>query len=224
MEHLLIVDDEPKMRESVARSLRLERYQVSEAKDGREAIDKLQQIGFDLLIMDLAMPRLDGLEAIKIIRQAGEQVPILVLTAKAGVDERVEGLEAGADDYLIKPFALKELLARVKALLRRAQSDDADLLRFSDLTLDTGTREAIRAGRYIELSRTEFNLLELLMRHPRQVLTRSKIMEDVWGYDFGSSSNSLDVYISYLRRKTEAGGEARLIQTAHGVGYLLKEE
>jgi two-component system response regulator MprA len=170
------------------------------------------------------MPGIDGLEVCRQIRRRGNSVPVLMLTARDAVGDRVEGLDAGADDYLVKPFALEELLARVRALLRRASPTGDGVLRFADLELDTGTREVRRGGDKIELTRTEFNLLELFIVNPRQVLTRSIIFERVWGYDFGFASNSLDVYIGYLRRKTEAGGKPRLIHTVRGVGYALREE
>jgi two-component system response regulator MprA len=202
---------------------------VELAEDGEQALRRLDLEPLpDAVILDVLMPGADGLEVCRRLRGAGKQVPVLMLTARAEIDSRVAGLDAGADDYLPKPFALAELLARVRALLRRLGNGDgdgasADALRFGDLELDPGTREVSRAGDPIELTRTEFSLLELFLRNPRQVLTRSVIFERVWGYDFGPSSNSLDVYIGYLRRKTEAGGKSRLIHTVRGVGYALRE-
>jgi two-component system response regulator MprA len=221
---ILVVDDEPAVRESLRRALELEGYEIELASDGEEALSKLEPNGQpDAMILDVLMPRLDGLEVCRRIRQAGSRLPVLMLTARDEVENRVSGLDAGADDYVTKPFALEELLARVRALLRRSAADTAGPLHFADLELDPGTREVRRAGTLIELTRTEFSLLELFMLNPRQVLTRSIIFERVWGYDFGFASNSLDVYIGYLRRKTEAGGWPRLIQTVRGVGYALRE-
>jgi two-component system response regulator MprA len=175
------------------------------------------------MVLDVLMPRVDGLEVSRTLRRNGSRLPILMLTARTQVEDRVEGLDAGADDYLTKPFALEELLARVRALLRRTSEGSGETLQFADLVLDPGTREVTRGGERIDLTRTEFSLLELFMLNPRQVLTRSLIFERVWGYDFGFASNSLDVYIGYLRRKTEAGGKPRLIHTVRGVGYALRE-
>jgi two-component system response regulator MprA len=221
---ILVVDDEPAVRESLRRALELEGYDVELATDGDEAIARLGQAEQpDAVILDILMPRIDGLEVCRRLRSSGNSVPVLMLTAQAEVDSRVAGLDAGADDYLPKPFALAELFARLRALLRRTAGDSADTLRFADLELDPGTREVRRAGDLIELTRTEFSLLELFLRNPRQVLTRSIIFERVWGFDFGPTSNSLDVYIGYLRRKTEAGGKPRLIHTVRGVGYALRE-
>ena len=221
---VLVVDDEPAVRESLRRALELEGYSVELASDGDEAMTRLERPEQpDAVILDILMPRLDGLEVCRRLRSSGNSVPVLMLTAQAEVDSRVAGLDAGADDYLPKPFALAELLARLRALLRRTGSDSTDLLRFADLELDPGTREVRRAGNAIELTRTEFSLLELFLRNPRQVLTRSIIFERVWGFDFGPTSNSLDVYIGYLRRKTEEGGRPRLIHTVRGVGYALRE-
>lgn len=224
---ILVVDDERAVRESLRRALGLEGYEVKLVESGEEGLEHLRREPFpDAVILDILMPGIDGLEVCRRLRTAGSTVPILMLTARAEIDSRVAGLDAGADDYLPKPFALAELLARLRALLRRAGNDDAaaGALRFSDLELDPGTREVTRAGRPIVLTRTEFALLELFLRNPRQVLTRSVIFERVWGYDFGPSSNSLDVYIGYLRRKTEEGGAPRLIQTVRGVGYALREQ
>jgi two-component system response regulator MprA len=222
---ILVVDDERAVRESLRRALELEGYEIELAGDGTEALDRLESNGEpDAMILDVLMPGVDGLEVCRRLRNTGSRLPVLMLTARTEVEDRVAGLDAGADDYVTKPFALEELLARVRALLRRAGDDDGDAVRFADLELDPGTREVKRSGRPIELTRTEFSLLELFMRNPRQVLTRSVIFERVWGYDFGFASNSLDVYIGYLRRKTEAGGEPRLIQTVRGVGYALREQ
>jgi two-component system response regulator MprA len=221
---ILVVDDERAVRESLRRALELEGYRVELAEDGEEALQRLGTAPPDAAILDVLMPGIDGLEVCRRLRADGNAVPVLMLTARAEVDSRVAGLDAGADDYLPKPFALAELLARLRALLRRAgNGDDADVLRFSDLELDLGTREVRRGARAIDLTRTEFALLELFLRNPRQVLTRSIIFERVWGYDFGPTSNSLDVYIGYLRRKTEDGGAPRLIHTIRGIGYALRE-
>ena len=223
---ILVVDDERAVRESLRRALELEGYEVELAGDGEEALERLASpTGVDAAILDVLMPGIDGLEVCRRLRAGGNPVPVLMLTARTEVDSRVAGLDAGADDYLPKPFALAELLARLRALLRRVGNGDGEAatLRFADLDLDPGTREVRRAGRSIELTRTEFALLELFLRNPRQVLTRSIIFERVWGYDFGPSSNSLDVYIGYLRRKTEAGDAPRLIHTVRGVGYALRE-
>jgi two-component system, OmpR family, response regulator MprA len=222
---ILVVDDEPAVRDSLRRALELEGYEVELAADGEQALDRLARDSEpDAVILDILMPGIDGLEVCRRIRQTGSSLPVLMLTARAEVDSRVAGLDAGADDYLPKPFALAELLARLRALLRRVANGSSDALRFADLELDPGTREVIRAGRSIELTRTEFSLLELFLRNPRQVLTRSIIFERVWGFDFGPTSNSLDVYIGYLRRKTEADGGTRLIHTVRGVGYALREQ
>ena len=226
MTRVLIVDDEPAVRAALDRALRLDRYEVELAADGREALDRLAEARLDAVVLDVAMPGLDGLEVCRRLRDAGDRTPVLMLTARDAVDDRVAGLDAGADDYLVKPFALKELKARLRALLRRAETpgegEDARL-RFGDLSLDRSAWEAYRGMRRLELSRTEFQLLALFLEHPRQVLTRSQIFERVWGYDFGSSSNSLGVYMGYLRRKTELDGEARLLHTVRGVGYVLRD-
>ena len=219
---ILVVDDERAVRESLQRALELEGYHVELAADGEEALARVDAATADAMILDVLMPGIDGLEVCRRLRAAANPIPVLMLTARAEVDSRVAGLDAGADDYLSKPFALAELLARLRALLRRAGAD-GDALRFSDLELDPGTREVLRGGVAIDLTRTEFALLELFLRNPRQVLTRSIIFERVWGYDFGPTSNSLDVYIGYLRRKTEDGGAPRLIHTVRGVGYALRE-
>jgi two-component system response regulator MprA len=221
---ILVVDDERAVRESLRRALELEGYEIELADDGIAALEALEANGEpDAMILDILMPGLDGLEVARRLRREGSRLPILMLTARVEVDDRVAGLDAGADDYVTKPFALDELLARVRALLRRTHEDGTDKLGFADLELDPGTREVTRGGVPIDLTRTEFSLLELFMRNPRQVLTRSVIFERVWGYDFGFGSNSLDVYIGYLRRKTEAGDKPRLIQTVRGVGYALRE-
>ena len=219
----MVVDDERAVRESLRRALELEGYEIDLAEDGEDALRRLQSNGEpDAMILDVLMPGVDGLEVCRRIRAQGSRLPVLMLTARVEVENRVEGLDAGADDYLTKPFALDELTARLRALLRRTTDGTGEVLRFSDLELDPGTREVRRADEPIELTRTEFSLLELFMRNPRQVLTRSIIFERVWGYDFGYASNSLDVYIGYLRRKTEAGGKPRLLHTVRGVGYALR--
>ena len=223
---ILIVDDDQAVRDALRRALTLQGYEVELAADGEEGLLRLRSHpnAVDLLIVDVLMPRLDGLEMTRRLRSDGSAVPILMLTARDQVADRVAGLEAGADDYLVKPFALEELVARVRALLRRLGADEtATTLTFADLELNTGTREVRRGEEGLVLTRTEFALLELFMRNPRQVLTRSVIFDRVWGYDFGYGSNSLDVYISYLRKKSEAGGKPRLIHTVRGVGYALRE-
>ena len=218
---ILVVDDEPAVRESLERALRLNGYAVDLAVDGGDALARLSEGAPAALILDILMPRLDGLEVCRRLRAAGDRTPVLMLTARDAVSDRVDGLDAGADDYLVKPFALEELLARLRALLRRSGGPEAgETLRFDDLAMVVGAHEVTRGGRRLELTRTEFLLLELFMRNPRHVLTRSLIFERVWDYDFGPSSNSLDVYIGYLRRKL---GEPRLIHTVRGVGYVLRE-
>ncbi|MEV5409016.1 response regulator transcription factor [Thermopolyspora sp. NPDC052614] len=222
---LLVVDDEPALREALRSSLEFEGYRVDLAGDGAEALELLARGTYGAVLLDVMMPRLDGLTACRRLRAGGDQVPVLMLTARDAVGDRVSGLDAGADDYLVKPFELDELLARVRALLRRgALSVPADdgVLAYGDLRMDTATREVVRGDRVLELTRTEYLLLELLLAHPRQVLTREQILGEVWGFDFEPSSNSLDVYVMYLRRKTEAGGEPRLIHTVRGVGYVLR--
>ena len=222
---ILVVDDEPAVRESLRRALQLEGYGVELAGDGSEALYRLEsrELEPDGIVLDVLMPEVDGLEVARRLRRTGSRVPILTLTARDEIADRVAGLDAGADDYLVKPFALEELFARLRAILRRSADGAVEVLRFADLELDPATREVRRGGDLIELTRTEFSLLELFMLNPRQVLTRSVIFERVWGYDFGPGSNSLDVYIGYLRRKTEAGGKPRLIHTVRGVGYALRE-
>ncbi|WP_305094172.1 response regulator transcription factor [Prescottella sp. R16] len=223
---ILVVDDDRAVRESLRRSLSFNGYTVELAVDGVDALEKIASARPDAVVLDVMMPRLDGLEVCRRLRSTGDDLPILVLTARDSVSERVAGLDAGADDYLPKPFALEELLARLRALLRRAgpaSGDDSEALQFEDLTLDPVTREVTRGTRSISLTRTEFALLEMLMANPRRVLSRSRILEEVWGYDFPTSGNALEVYVGYLRRKTEADGESRLIHTVRGVGYVLRE-
>jgi two-component system response regulator MprA len=219
---VLVVDDDPGVRSAIARALRVD-YDVDEAADGAEALAHHSSAPSDAIVLDLLMPEVGGLDVCRTLRRRGDAVPVLVVTARDAVDDRIEGLDAGADDYLVKPFAIEELRARVRALLRRTGAGD-DALRFADVTLDPATREVHRGDRRLQLTRTEFNLLELFMRNPRQVLTRSQIYDRVWGYDFGSTSNALWVYIGYLRRKLEEGGEPRLLHTVRGVGYALREE
>ncbi|MFD8233614.1 response regulator transcription factor [Streptomyces sp. NPDC059696] len=231
-QRILIVDDEPAVREALQRSLAFEGYGTEVAVDGADALDKAAAYRPDLVVLDIQMPRMDGLTAARRIRATGDTTPILMLTARDTVGDRVTGLDAGADDYLVKPFELDELFARIRALLRRssyaasvgaAGPADEDALTFADLRMDLSTREVTRGGRPVELTRTEFTLLEMFMAHPRQVLTREQILKAVWGFDFEPSSNSLDVYVMYLRRKTEAGGEPRLVHTVRGVGYVLRQ-
>ena len=225
---ILVVDDDRAVRESLRRSLEFNGYQVELAGDGAQALEAIIANRPDAMVLDVMMPRLDGLEVARRLRSTGDDLPILVLTARDTVSDRVSGLDAGADDYLPKPFALEELLARLRALLRRAVPDNepgetSEVLSFADLTLDPGTREVRRGGREISLTRTEFALLELFLSYPKHVLTRGRILEEVWGYDFPTSGNALEVYVGYLRRKTEADREPRLIHTVRGVGYVLRE-
>jgi two-component system response regulator MprA len=227
---ILVVDDDRAVRDSLRRSLAFNGYQVELANDGQAALDAVLTQRPDAMVLDMMMPRLDGLEVCRRLRSGGDDLPILVLTARDAVSDRVAGLDAGADDYLPKPFALEELLARLRALLRRRTPEDlaftdgqGKTLEFSDLSLDPDTREVRRGDRPISLTRTEFSLLELLLAHPRRVLTRAQILEQVWGYDFPTTGNALEVYIGYLRRKTEADGEHRLIHTVRGVGYVLRD-
>ena len=221
---ILVVDDEPAVQQALSRALALEQYEVELAGDGVAALDVLAEERFDAVVLDVMMPGVSGLEVCRRLRASGDRSPVLMLTARDAIDDRVAGLDAGADDYLVKPFALRELLARVRALLRRSSEEEGPrVLSFEDITLDGLAHDVHRGERRLELTRTEFSLLELFMRHPRQVLTRSTIFESVWGYDFGSSSNSLGVYMGYLRRKTEAGGEPRLLHTVRGVGYVLRD-
>ena len=221
---ILVVDDDKAVRDSLQRALVLEGYEVELAPDGTSAVKSLTQAAPDAVILDLQLPDIDGLEVCRRLRTLGDRTPVLMLTARDAVNDRVEGLDAGADDYLVKPFELAELFARLRALLRRrAPVTDGEVLRFEDLALDLTTREAKRGDRLIELTKIEFDLLEMFLLHPRQVLTRELILDQVWGYDFDSGTNSLAVYVGYLRRKTEEDGENRLIQTVRGVGYVLKE-
>jgi two-component system response regulator MprA len=222
---VLVVDDDPGVRDSLRRSLVFNGYEVELAEDGQRALSAIALRRPDAVVLDVMMPGLDGLETCRRLRAAGEDIPVLMLTARESISDRVAGLDAGADDYLVKPFALEELLARLRALLRRSTvgPEGNQLLRFSDLSLDLGTREVWRGQRPITLTRTEFHLLELLLRHPRQVLERGQILEEVWGFDFPTTANSLEVYVGYLRRKLEAEGESRLIHTVRGVGYSLRE-
>ena len=220
---ILVVDDEPAVRRALSRALSLERYAVALAADGAQALERLATERFDMIVLDVSMPKVSGIEVCRRLRAAGERTPVLMLTARDGIDDRVAGLDAGADDYLVKPFALRELMARVRALLRRHdETAAASLLTFEDLSLDVAAHVARRGETRIELTRTEFSLLEVFLRHPRQVLTRTTIFEQVWGYDFGTASNTLGVYIGYLRRKTEPGGAPRLLHTVRGVGYVLR--
>ncbi|KUL45075.1 two-component system response regulator [Streptomyces sp. NRRL F-4489] len=230
---ILIVDDEPAVREALQRSLAFEGYGTEQAVDGLDAVEKVAAYDPELIVLDVLMPRMDGLTAARRLRASGVTVPILMLTARDTVGDRVTGLDAGADDYLVKPFELDELLARIRALLRRSSyaaaagatgPDESELLTFADLRMNLATREVTRGGRPVELTRTEFTLLEMFLAHPRQVLTREQILKAVWGFDFEPTSNSLDVYVMYLRRKTEAAGEPRLVHTVRGVGYVLRLE
>lgn len=221
---VLVVDDERPVREAIERALKLEGYEVLLAQDGADALKTFTDTPTDAIVLDIMMPNVDGLEVCRRIRAVGDSTPILLLTARDAVEDRVSGLDAGADDYLVKPFALAELLARLRALLRRTVANgEKHILKFADLSLNGETREIKRAERSISLTRTEFLLLELFMRNPTRVLTREVIFDRVWGYDFGPDSNSLEVYIGYLRRKTEAGGEPRLIHTVRGVGYVMNQ-
>ena len=225
--HLVVVDDEAALRDSLSRTLRFEGYTVSTAADGATGLELIRELRPDGVVLDVTMPVLDGLESCRVLRAEGNSVPVLMLTARTAVGDRVAGLDAGADDYLVKPFALQELLARVRALLRRGEHSAGQvarqLLTFADVSLDPGTREVRRGERALRLTRTEFAMLEVFLRHPRIVLSRTAMFEQVWGYDFGASSNGLDVYVSYLRKKLEADGEPRLLHTVRGVGYVLRE-
>ena len=221
--HILVVDDEPRITDLLRRILAYEGYSVAIAASGSEALDRSLERPPDLVVLDIMLPGLDGLEVAQRLRTAGDNVPILMLTARDTVVDRVKGLETGADDYLVKPFAPEELVARVKALLRRSQEEQHEVLRYADVELDTGTRIAHRGAREIELSPTEYELLLLFMKRPRQVLTREIILDRVWGMDFEGSSNVMEVYVGYLRAKLEAEGEPRLIHTVRGVGYVFKE-
>lgn len=224
---MLVVDDEPALREALQSSLEFEGYKVVTANDGQAALDAVAADTYDAVLLDVMMPRLDGLTACRRLRASGNHIPVLMLTARDAVGDRVSGLDAGADDYLVKPFELDELLARVRALLRRgalssSPAEGADTLTYGDLRMDLATREVTRADRRLDLTRTEYLLMELFLAHPRQVLTRDQILSEVWGFDFEPTSNSLDVYVMYLRRKTEAGGQPRVIHTVRGVGYVLR--
>ena len=219
---ILVVDDDLAVCRSIDRALRLEGYEVDTVASGVEALEAVTSNSPDALVLDLQLPDLDGLAVCRRIRDAGNDTPILMLTARHGIDDRVQGLDAGADDYLVKPFALEELLARLRALLRRRFEGEGGVLRFDELALDLASREAHRGARAFTLTRIEFDLLELFLRHPRQVLTREVLLNKVWGFDFDSGTNSLAVYVGYLRRKTEAGGEPRCIHTVRGVGYVLR--
>ncbi len=226
---LLVVDDDQSVRDSLRKSLTFNGYDVVSATDGEDALARVRQESPDLLILDVEMPTLDGLAVCRELRSTGSDVLILMLAEKADVADRVAGLDAGADDFMAKPYALEEILARVRSLHRRsvrtavAQNAEVKPLAFEDLSLNPETREVSRGGRHISLTRTEFALLELLMKNQRKVLSRTKILEEVWGYDFPTSGNALEVYIGYLRRKTEEGDESRLIHTVRGVGYVLRE-
>jgi len=222
--NILVVDDDQAVRDSLRRALVLEGYEVDLAANGTEALRILGQRAPDAVILDLQMPDIDGLEVCRRLRSLGDMTPVLMLTARGAVDDRVEGLDAGADDYMPKPFDLSELFARLRALLRRrAPGASGEVLRFEDLTLDVSTREAKRGERYFSLTKIEFDLLEMFLENPRQVLTREQILDRVWGYDFDSGTNSLAVYVGYLRRKLEENGDSRLIQTVRGIGYSLRE-
>jgi two-component system response regulator MprA len=219
---VVVIDDDEALRNAVSRALRLEGYDVELAGDGEEGLARLVVLSADLVVLDVLMPVLDGVTVCRRLRESGDRTPVLMLTARDAVSDRVVGLDAGADDYLTKPFALEELLARVRALLRRSYPEHEGSLRVSDLELNPRTREVTRGDRALELTRTEFALLELLMRNAGVVLTRDTIRERVWGFDDSYGSNTLDVYVGYLRRKTEAGGEARMIHTVRGVGFVLR--
>jgi two-component system response regulator MprA len=221
-QRILVVDDEPAVRTSLDRALRLAGYDVALAEDGEAALDALAAARQDAVVLDVAMPGVDGLEVCRRMRAGGDRTAVLMLTARDAVDDRVAGLDAGADDYLVKPFALRELKARLRALLRRTEPGEAGVLALADLVMDVPAHTVRRGERPIELTRTEFALLRLLLEHPGQVLTRSTIFERVWGYDFGATSNTLGVYVGYLRRKLEAGGEPRLLHTVRGLGYVLR--
>jgi len=220
---ILVVDDEPAVRQAISRALSLDGYEVQAASGGAEALERIADGAVDAIVLDVSMPPPDGLEVARRLRDAGDRTPILMLTARDAIDDRVAGLDAGADDYVIKPFALRELLARLRALMRRGGESPGETLSFADLRLDPAAYEVSRGERPIQLTRTEFLLLELFMRNPRQALPRSTIFERVWGYDFGTRSNSLGVYVGYLRRKLEEGGEPRLLHTLRGIGYVLRE-
>ncbi|KAA3640967.1 MAG: DNA-binding response regulator [Armatimonadetes bacterium] len=221
---VLVVEDDPAVREALVRALGFEGYSVETARDGGVALSMVRENNFDLILLDVMMPHVDGIETCRRIRASGDDIPILMLTAKAAVGDRVEGLDAGADDYVTKPFALDELLARIRALLRRSTGDVSQVIKFEDLVIDPGARTVTRGGDPVALTKTEFDLLVLLARRPGIVLDRDTIYEEIWGIDFLTSSNSLDVYVGYLRRKTEDGGKSRLIHTVRGVGYVLRSD
>jgi two-component system response regulator MprA len=220
---VLVVEDDGAVRRAVERALTFEGYSVLTAHDGAEALAIVLNEEIDAIVLDVMMPIVDGLEACRRIRARGDTTPILILTARTEISDRVAGLDAGADDYLIKPFALEELLARLRALLRRSAGSVAEVMKVGDLVMDTGSREVRRGDVVLDLTKTEFDLLELLMSNPGIVIDRDTIYDRIWGYDFATSSNSLDVYIGYLRRKTEVEGAPRLIQTVRGVGYVVRE-
>jgi two-component system response regulator MprA len=220
---ILVVEDEDRIREFINRGLTFEGYRVDAAPDGQIGLDMARENPPDLVLLDIMLPGIDGLEVCRRIRTVSD-VPILMLTAKETIEDRVIGLDAGADDYLVKPFAFDELMARVRALLRRSQPVKPQVYRFADLELDTGTRQGTRNGRIFDLTAKEYELLELFMRHPRQVLTREVIFDHVWDYDFGGESNIIEVYVRYLRQKTEIDDQSRLIHTVRGIGYVLREE
>jgi len=222
--NILLVDDDDEIRASLRRSLALEGYSIAQAADGAEALRAARDAPPDLVVLDVMLPEVDGLEGCRRLRAADETLPIIMLTARDAVPDRVAGLETGADDYLVKPFAFEELLARIRVRLRRREPGSRTELRFADLRLDTAAREASRGERRINLTTTEYELLKLFLQHPRQVLTRDVIYERVWGYDFGGESKVIEVYVRYLREKLEAGGEARLIHTVRGAGYVMREE
>jgi two-component system response regulator MprA len=219
---VLVVDDEPSVRQSLSRALRLEGYEVVTADDGAAALAAVEERRPDVVVLDVGLPVLDGLTACRRLRARGDRTPVLMLTARDAVDDRVDGLDAGADDYLVKPFALRELTARLRALVRRGAPAGTDLLRYADLSMDPTAHRALRGPRELGLTRTEYVLLELFLRNAEQVLPREVILDRVWGFDFEPASNSLEVFVGYLRRKLEAGGEARLIQTVRGIGYVLR--
>ncbi|MGQ9586079.1 MAG: response regulator transcription factor [Anaerolineae bacterium] len=224
-EEILIVEDEPKIAGFLRRGLAYEGYQVQVAYTGEEGLAMVREEPPDLVILDIMLPGMDGMEVCRRLRKNHPEIPILMLTARDAIPDRVAGLDAGADDYLVKPFAFDELLARLRALLRRARPPEpGEVLQFADLTLNPATREAYRGGRALDLTAREFDVLELFMRNPRQVLTREILFERIWGYDYGGESNIIEVYVRYLRAKLEAGGEPRLLHTVRGVGYALREE
>ena len=221
---ILVVEDEAKLAQFIELELKYEGYEVTLANDGLSGLTNAREGNFDLILLDWMLPGISGLEICKRLRQTGSKVPIILVTAKDDISDRVAGLDAGADDYIVKPFSLEELLARIRASLRRNQEDEnPDLLQFLDLSLNRGTREVFRGDRLIELTAKEFDLLEYLMSHPRQVLSRDQILERVWGYDFMGDSNIIEVYVRYLRLKLEVQQEKRLIQTVRGVGYVLRD-